>query len=223
MEKARLTFATAFALVLLWAGAGEVAVASTAPAGPGSTAGSVAATGLKGLKPAQKKARDRELKRCRTVRVKVKRLRCVKRVKAKYRRIARRQMAKPRPVKPVAPTAIHEVWVTDNGCDVIQSSCFLPIRDGIRDTWAGRENPETSLEIKTGEAVRFVWDPDNRDSAHNVSLWSHPKGVSPFDFEMGGTATEGTTFQRTFTVPGVYQFRCSLHQKTQILNVTVTP
>lgn len=223
MTAVRLTLASTLALVLIWAGAGE-ATASSQPAHAASV--SAVSKGLGALKPAQRKARRQALGKCRTVRLKAKRKRCLKRVKAKYRRIAKRQSVnKPTPPKPVAPTAVHDVLVTDNGCDTIQSSCFLPIRDGVPDTWGGPGNPASNLEIKAGEAVRFVWDENPRDSAHQITLWgdNHPAGVDPRNFEMSGSATEGVTFQRTFTVPGVYQFRCSLHQETQILNLTVIP
>jgi len=232
LKTSRLTLAGILALALLWAGAGA-APAGAKAAGPASAGVAArAGAGLKGLKPAQRKARRRELGNCRKLAVRAKRSRCVRKVERRYRRIARRQSEKPQP--PAPPTRIHQVLVTDYTNDPIQSSYFIPIPDqlivdGVPDfdavhtTLMGSYKVPAELTISKGEAVRFVWDPANRESAHQVTLFSHPAGVDPRDFEMSGSAsTGGITFQRTFTVPGVYELRCSLHQLTQILRLTVT-
>ncbi len=242
MRKARLTFASVLALALLWAGAGGAAAAPESAAlhlspAVAVTAGPDAASSGPGiLKPHQRKARRKALKRCRKAKVRAKRKRCVKRVKAKYRRIARRQAAKPdKPKPPAAPSRVHYVFVTENTADPIQSSYFIPIPDDLIEA-SGEDLPAiraalrnsysvpATLTIRSGEAVRFLWD-EGRDSAHQVTLWGghHPDGVNPRDFEMSGSAsTPGVTFQRTFRVPGVYELRCSLHRVTQILQLTVT-
>lgn len=236
MRTARLIFAGVLALVVLWAGAGATAASPVAPVGAFTGPDALVGPGAlaSGLKPAQRKARRKALNRCRRARVRVKRKRCLRRVTQRYRRIACRQAGKSRPPKPpVAPTRIHSVFVTDNTADPIQSSYFIPIPDGLIGTSghdlavirAALRNSYTvpaRLTIGKGEAVRFLWD-EGRDSAHQVSLYSGPPGVDPHDFEMSGTAsTGGVTFQRTFTVPGVYELRCSLHHLTQILRLTVT-
>lgn len=250
MSKARLTFASIFALALLWAGAGGAGIASAGQGaqsasdpGPARVAAPVAGvSGPKGLKPAQRKVRRKTLKRCRKKKVRAKRKRCIRRVKAKYRRIARRQRSRPKPTVPKGPTAVHEVLVTDATDEALQSSYFFPvpqklspILDGdlgskksellrMHATTGGRfpYTVPTELEIRSGEAIRFVWDPENRDSPHQITLFRFPAGVDPGDFEMSGSAaTGGITFQRTFRKPGVYEVRCSLHQESQILKVTV--
>lgn len=244
MGKVRLILAGALALALLWAGAGTAFAGppgSDAPRGAGSLAGSGPAvdltgpravtSGLKGLKPAQRKARRRAIRKCRKARAAKRRKRCIKRIKRKYRRIARRQARKPKP--PAAPTRIHHVFVTDQTADPIQSSYFIPIPGSlaakhgddylaIREALWNRYEVPGRLSARKGEAVRFLWD-ESGDSPHQVSLYAHPAGVDIRDFEMSGSAaTGGVTFQRTFRKPGVYEFRCSLHQLTQILKVTVT-
>lgn len=259
MKTARLTLAGILALVPLWAGAGTAAAApmpADAPAstpagiqpGPAATisgpAGGALASGTRGLKPAQRRARTRALRRCRRARARTARKRCVRRVKRQYRRIARRQAQGPDRPKP--PTAIREVLVTDATDDVLQASYFFPVPPRMSPILGGEyavKKPEllslylnpgatppyvtpVGMEIESGQAVRFVWDPMNEESAHNVTLTGYPPRVDPRDFEMTGSAgnggSEGITFQRTFRVPGVYEIRCSLHQLTQILQLTVT-
>lgn len=256
MPKTRLTFASILALALLWVGAGGAGMASGGQAGQvaanpdrvTAAPSGAAASGLKGLKPRQRKARRKALRRCRKARVRAKRKRCMRRVKAKYRRIARRQARNGKWDGPavIPPTAIREVLVTDATDEVLQSSYFFPVPEDLSPvlegdlatkksellamyaTTGGRfpYTVPTELGLTSGEAVRFVWDPENRDSPHQITLFGFPAGVNPGDFEMSGAVAHGgvtpITFQRTFLEPGVYEVRCSLHQESQILKVTVT-
>lgn len=204
MEKARLTIATSFALVLLWAGAAEAAPAVTQPAGLSTSF--VAGTGISvevpgtaaktgGLTAAQRKARARALKKCKRIRRKARRKSCVKRVKKKYRRIARGNAIQ-KPVKPAPATRVHEVTVFDH--------VFVP----------------SAIEIKQGEAIRFTWDEDNKD-AHGLTPFVYPDGVNPFDFDSGSAPSRRFAWQRTFTIPGDYRIGCSQHH-LQTIDVKVT-
>lgn len=232
MKEARLSLTVPFVLALLWAGAGP---ALAAPAGPGPDVPSVsvhrppgAAAGpsveLRGLTPAQKAVRKTRVKRCRKVRAGAVRKRCLRQVRARFRRIARRQ-ARERPARPASPTAIHRVLLTDNTTNPIQSSYFIPYEQIVRDESGTIIEPPvpTALRIRAGEAVRFIWDDNNRDSPHTIAPWQFPSGVDRWDFTFGASAALGIRFQRTFTVPGHYEFRCSLHHETQILELEVDP
>jgi len=214
-----LTGALLFALALFVAPSGAGASTGHHAAGAGT-----ARTGTlpRGLSRADREARRLELRECRRSKPGRQRGRCLKRVRAKYRRIAhRRTQTGP---DPVTPTAIHEVLATDNTTNAIQSSYFIPFEQIERDETGMIRQPAvpTTLRIRAGEAVRFVWDDQNRDSPHTIAPWSYPPGVNPWDFTFGASAALGVTFQRTFTVRGQYEFRCSLHHETQILELTVT-
>lgn len=219
MKTVRLTGVLLVALALFATHSGVAAGTGDATAG---IAAARAGSPLRGLSPADRRARRLELRYCRRSKAARQRGRCLKRVRAKYRRIAqRRTQAGPDPVE---PTAIHEVLATDNTTNAIQSSYFIPFEQIERDDTGMIREPAvpTTLRIRAGEAVRFVWDDQNRDSPHTIAPWSYPPGVNPWDFTFGASAALGVTFQRTFTVRGRYEFRCSLHHETQILELTVT-
>lgn len=238
MRRIRSTLAAPLALGLVCAGAvggtlGAGGAAASAPphADPGERPaafspdrGPMAARGGSDrLRPDQRRARRVEVRRCRKLRKRTKRRRCLDQARAKYRRIARHR-AKRRPKAPTRPTAVHRVLVTDNTTNAIQSSYFIPFEQIERDGAGRIKQPAvpSTLRIRVGEAVRFVWDDENRDSPHTIAPWSHPPGVNRWDFTFGASAALGVTFQRTFTVRGSYEFRCSLHLETQILELTVT-
>jgi plastocyanin len=77
----------------------------------------------------------------------------------------------------------------------------------------------TKLTIKVGDKVNFVWSPSNVDT-HNMTLVAGPKGVSKKQF----TSLDGSTsfhFEKTFTVPGKYHFRCTIHPTMMNFFLTV--
>lgn len=230
MTRDLVTVAVSLTLILLGAGAGGAAAARaaspvaglSAPVFSSHSAGvsPVARAGAtRGLRPAQRRARHRALRNCRRIKVRAKRQRCLRRVDRRYRRKANGQEPQ---LRPAVPTAVHEVLLTDNTSDAIQSSYFIPLEDiQIHDGVIDQPPVPARLEIRPGEAVRFVWDDGNRDSSHQIGLWKYPSRVNPWDFSFSAAATLGVAFQRTFAVPGQYEFRCSLHHLTQILELTV--
>lgn len=193
------------------------------PAAPSGTVASVAGVNgsLKDLKPAQNQARKLELRRCRRISSKAKRGRCIKQVKTRYRRIARRQAKQP------APTAVHDVLITDTTTKPIQLCYFIPVETMQRDNTGRIVAPEvvpTTLNVKVGEAVRFIWDESNQHHSQTVAATIYPPGVNRFDFFFGSAPVHGDiTFQRTFTTPGFYRFIGGLQVDTQLLDVTVNP
>ncbi|MBK5111733.1 MAG: hypothetical protein JJE10_10335 [Thermoleophilia bacterium] len=66
------------------------------------------------------------------------------------------------------------------------------------------------VHIKAGDSLLWYWNPVNHD-AHNVNLVSGPKGVNRIDYGTPSSPSVGFEFKRTFTVPGTYQFACSIH------------
>jgi len=76
----------------------------------------------------------------------------------------------------------------------------------------------TSLNIAKGGKVKWTWMGfDN----HNVTLYKAPNGVKKGDFR-STTAGHGTTFTRTFTKPGTYQFHCTIHPTQMYMTLKVT-
>jgi plastocyanin len=78
----------------------------------------------------------------------------------------------------------------------------------------------TTLKIKKGQYVKWVWNAYNTDS-HNVALNQAPAGVKRGQFK-SPTGTIGLHFQKKFTVPGKYKFLCTLHRTVMKMTVTVT-
>lgn len=203
MARARLTIATSLALALLWAGAADAAPATAAGTSPGfaaipaavGTAAVSATAGTSGLSAGQRRARSRALKKCRRIGKKAKRKRCQRRVRQRFAKLAAKR-DRPKPTPPAPTVKVYDVAVLDD--------YFDPDR----------------IEIKRGEALRFVWGEHNKD-AHNITLLSGPPGVDPLDFELSSAPSLGMTFQRTFTVAGTYRIACSLHH-LQVIEVTVT-
>ena len=77
------------------------------------------------------------------------------------------------------------------------------------------------VNISRGESIRWVWSPLNAD-AHNVDLLSGPSGVKRLDFSTPNSPSVNFEFRRTFTVPGQYDFVCSIHH-LMTMTVEVSP
>lgn len=68
----------------------------------------------------------------------------------------------------------------------------------------------TSVKIKKGRSVKWVWSEFNTQT-HNVRLTKvHPKGVKPKQFR-SANGVFGIRFKRKFTVAGKYGFLCTFH------------
>ncbi|MEX0619965.1 MAG: plastocyanin/azurin family copper-binding protein [Solirubrobacterales bacterium] len=76
----------------------------------------------------------------------------------------------------------------------------------VRDKYFSPDN----VDIRTGQSLLWIWGPLNAD-AHNVNLVGFPSGVSRLDFQTPSSPSVGFEFRRTFTVPGSYDFVCSIH------------
>jgi len=66
------------------------------------------------------------------------------------------------------------------------------------------------VNIRVGQSILWTWLPVNKD-AHNVDLVSAPVGVRQLDFSTPSSPSRGFQFQRTFRIPGTYDFVCSIH------------
>lgn len=66
------------------------------------------------------------------------------------------------------------------------------------------------VNIKKGDSILWDWNPLNAD-AHNVNLVDGPPGVKRIEFNTPSSPSVGFQFRRTFTVPGTYNFVCSIH------------
>ena len=78
----------------------------------------------------------------------------------------------------------------------------------------------TTLKIKVGNEVNWVWDKNNYDS-HNVTLTKGPKGISNKKYT-SVTGTSGILFERAFTTPGTYHFECTIHPESMTMTVVVS-
>jgi plastocyanin len=77
------------------------------------------------------------------------------------------------------------------------------------------------VNIRKGESIKWVWGPLNAD-AHNVDLFAGPAGVKRLDFSTPNSPSVNFEFRRTFTVPGQYDFVCSIHH-LMTMTVEVSP
>jgi plastocyanin len=79
----------------------------------------------------------------------------------------------------------------------------------------------TSVTIKKGRAVKWVWSSYNT-YPHDVHLKQGPKGLkNKSRFSTTTTAVTDAHFQRTFEVPGTYKFICTVHPSEMRMTVTV--
>ena len=75
------------------------------------------------------------------------------------------------------------------------------------------------LTVAPGGAVKWVWAGSNLHP-HNVRLAKAPSGVAKRRFR-SPTRVRRFSFVRTFTVPGSYQFFCTVHPFTMRQTITV--
>lgn len=66
------------------------------------------------------------------------------------------------------------------------------------------------IAIRSGDSLLWTWPYVNKD-AHNVDLVSAPGGVDRLAYSTPSSPSVGFTFKRKFTVPGTYDFVCSIH------------
>lgn len=79
----------------------------------------------------------------------------------------------------------------------------------------------TSVTIKKGRAVKWVWSSYNT-YPHDVHLKQGPKALkNKGRFSTTTTAVTDASFQRTFEVPGTYKFICTVHPSEMRMTVTV--
>ncbi|HTU14453.1 MAG TPA: plastocyanin/azurin family copper-binding protein [Solirubrobacterales bacterium] len=166
--------------------AAAVAILSSTVAG--ATAGPIEAGGASAhasaaLSGKQKQAKRKALRRCGKKSSQQRRQACRKKVRKRFEQ-------KPLPPKPVEPTE-----PTDPAARIdVGDDYFAP----------------NLVSIESGDTVLWIWNDKNHDP-HNVTMTSGPAGVDRKKFETSGSPAVEYSFWRTFTVPGTYEFACSLH------------
>ncbi len=77
-------------------------------------------------------------------------------------------------------------------------------------------NPSTiTVVVGVNNTIKWV----NQDStAHTVTSTSVPGGANSFD---SGTINPGLTYALTLTVPGTYQYHCTIHPAWMIATIIV--
>lgn len=78
----------------------------------------------------------------------------------------------------------------------------------------------TSVKIKQGSKVKWVWD-DFNFNTHDVQLTStKPDGVKKGDFKSRSAAIN-YSYSKKFKVPGKYGFQCTFHRSVMQMTVKV--
>jgi plastocyanin len=86
----------------------------------------------------------------------------------------------------------------------------IPIGTGAGQSAAPGYAPD-NVTVVIGVNNTVVWtngDTANGGTDHTVTSVSVPGGASPFD---SGIMAEGANFTQTFTVPGTYEYHCTIH------------
>jgi plastocyanin len=79
----------------------------------------------------------------------------------------------------------------------------------------------SSMKVKKGTKVKWVWN-DSNTNTHNVVLTSkHPNGVKASDFRSGSGAVN-MSFKRKLTKKGKYGFVCTFHSSVMTQTIKVT-
>jgi plastocyanin len=71
-----------------------------------------------------------------------------------------------------------------------------------------------TLNIQSGDTVKWVWVSGN----HTTTSLSVPVGASSWDSPMNSTSTQ---FEIQLTVPGTYNYNCTMHPTTMTGTITV--
>jgi plastocyanin len=74
-------------------------------------------------------------------------------------------------------------------------------------------------KVKKGDSIKWAWGNSNINS-HDVTLKKGPKGVKTSQYRSISGAV-GITFKRRFTVPGTYNFYCTIHPDVMTMDVIV--
>jgi plastocyanin len=86
----------------------------------------------------------------------------------------------------------------------------IPVGSGAGPSAAPGYTPE-NVTVVIGVNNTVEWtnnDTANGGTDHTVTSLSVPSGATPFD---SGIMAAGATFSQTFTVPGTYDYHCTLH------------
>lgn len=128
-------------------------------------------------------------------------------------------MAKPPPRSRVWAAAL--ITVTLAGVRSAWADTFEVTLEGISFWHEGQQNIEIDLILAPGDTVRWLWV----EGFHNV-VSGFPDGGDEGDLFTSGPPTDipGTTFEFTFTDPGLYGYHCHPHGAFgMVSSVTVVP
>jgi plastocyanin len=94
--------------------------------------------------------------------------------------------------------------VTHSGSSQVTVTDASPA-GGVTATTAARFTPQLITVARSGAAATVTWT--FQSVAHTVTWDSQPAGATVADIP----ATSGTSIARDFTVPGEYEFHCTIH------------
>ena len=78
----------------------------------------------------------------------------------------------------------------------------------------------TSVKIKKGSKVKWVWDDFNFNTHDVVLTGTKPDGVKKDDFKSRSAAIN-YSYSKKFKVPGKYGFQCTFHRSVMQMTVKV--
>jgi plastocyanin len=125
--------------------------------------------------------------------------------------LMRRRVATPLAVLALGACALAPAAMAGGGPAAKSKTVNVKVRDDYY--------TPTKVKIKKNDKVKWGWGSTNIDS-HDVTLKKGPKGVKKKDFRSIAVAI-GITFKRKFTVPGTYNFYCTIHPDIMKMDVVV--
>ncbi len=123
----------------------------------------------------------------------------------------RRRITAPLAVLAVAACALAPPAMAGGGPATKSKTANVKVRDDYYSP--------LKVKIKKKDKVKWSWGFTNLNS-HDVTLKKGPKGVKKGDFRSIAGAV-GITFTRKFTVPGTYNFYCTIHPSVMKMDVVV--
>ncbi len=116
------------------------------------------------------------------------------------------QLRKAAQPHPAVPVSIPEGAITVGMSDMV---AFVPVTVTIR---AGQSVVWKNTSVTVHNVV------DDLSKATNAADVHLPRGVKPFD---SGYMQSGQVYARTFTVPGIYRYVCTLHESSGMKGVVI--
>ena len=126
-------------------------------------------------------------------------------------------------------SVMENAMVTD-GCDLVDSGSTMTAIGGSGGTiWTVQQDASAftpaTVNIKEGDTVRWraneYYNNSGTGEPHDVTSNATDAGGSPI-WSSGGTMNLGSTFTKTFSTAGTYEYHCSVHPSLMYGSVVVT-